>query len=171
MREHWLEIPEFPRYLVSNLGRVVNRLNDRVLIQSPDSGGYLRVKLYNSFDRFSVSVHRLVTGTFYDVDLSELEVNHLDGDKQNNHLWNLEVCTRSENMKHAYATGLSTVPKETRVLCVETGEVFRTLRAAARSIGVSDHKAIMRVLDKPNLSARGFHFESVVLGGDAQNDH
>lgn len=161
MIEHWIPIPAFPRYDVSNLGRIFDLRRQTFLIQTPDSMGYLRVKLVSPIGRFTVSVHRLVAGTFFDSDIADLEINHIDGDKQNNHIWNLEICNRSENMRHAYALGLVRVPKETKVLCLETGEVFRTMREAARSIGVSDHKSIARVLDKPHRSTRGFHFKTV----------
>lgn len=161
MRTHWIEINEHPRYLVSNTGRIWDRLRDRELGQTSDRAGYLRVKIAYGSDRWTVSVHRLVAGTFFDVDIEEYEVNHIDGDKTNNHISNLEICNRSENMKHAYSMGLVHVPKELAVRCIETGQEFRTMREAARAIGVSDHKSILRVVDKPQYSARGFHFESI----------
>ena len=51
-------------------------------------------------------IHRLVVDTFLQGVPRGKEVNHKDGDKTNNKLSNLEIITRSENMKHAYALGL-----------------------------------------------------------------
>jgi hypothetical protein len=159
--EHWIEVEQHPRYLVSNYGQVYDRRSDRLVKQQFDRAGYKRVHLTLPTGRLTVSVHRLVAGSFYAIDPSEFEVNHIDGNKANNHIANLELCTRSENMRYAYAMGAVRLPNETRVRCVETGEEFRTIREAARAIGVSDHKSILRVLDKPQYKARGFHFERV----------
>lgn len=57
-------------------------------------------------------VHRLVMMAFNPVEnMDELEVNHLDGNKKNNKLENLEWCTASENQKHAFKTGLQKARK------------------------------------------------------------
>lgn len=57
-------------------------------------------------------VHRLVMMAFKPVEnMDELEVNHLDGNKKNNKLENLEWCTTSENQKHAFKTGLQKARK------------------------------------------------------------
>lgn len=57
-------------------------------------------------------VHRLVMMAFNPVEnMGELEVNHLDGNKKNNKLENLEWCTASENQKHAFKTGLQKARK------------------------------------------------------------
>lgn len=161
MIERWIEHPIYSRYSASNLGRIFDAERNRVLTQTPDRVGYLRVKIWYAGERKTVSVHRFVVSAFFDVDEDFAEVNHIDGDKSNNKLFNLEVSTRSENMKHAYRRGLVRMPKETRVRCVETGEEFRTMRDAARHLGASDHKSIARVLDNPNRKAFGFRFESV----------
>lgn len=62
-------------------------------------------------DRKCFKVHRLVMNTFSPVENSEeLQVNHINGNKQDNRLENLEWCTRSENLLHAFKTGLETKP-------------------------------------------------------------
>lgn len=161
MTEEWREIHNAPRYLVSNCGEVFDTRMKRYLKQTPDKSGYMYVKLWTSTGRMTVSVHRLVARAFLGTPYGRPEVNHKDLVKSNNQVKNLEMTTRSRNMKHAYASGVVRLPRETKVLCVETGRVFRTMREAARSIGCSDHKSIVRVLDNPNRSARGFHFETI----------
>jgi len=64
--------------------------------------GYLKITKNGK----SVSVHRLVAQAFLPNPLALPEVNHKDGNKENNAVTNLEWCTRSQNMKHAYASGL-----------------------------------------------------------------
>ena len=70
--------------------------------------GYLSVKLQltNRLDQKTVTVHRLVAEAFLPDWNPLLCVNHIDGDKTNNRVNNLEIVTLTENMKHAYRTGL-----------------------------------------------------------------
>jgi hypothetical protein len=67
-------------------------------------GAYINTTYRNQGVTINIRVHRLVMLSF--VGLSELDVNHKDGNKTNNHLSNLEFCTKSENIQHAYKTGL-----------------------------------------------------------------
>lgn len=102
-REHWVPVKEDPDYEVSNLGNVRNRRNGRLLSQSlNDENGYYRVYLH----RKKYYVHRLVYHAFFDCEIDGYEINHIDGNKKNNHIANLERCTHEDNMKHAVRTGL-----------------------------------------------------------------
>lgn len=66
--------------------------------------GYLQVNLRKNGKAFSILVHRLIAKTF--LNCLNQEVNHIDGNKSNNALINLEISSRSANIKHAFATGL-----------------------------------------------------------------
>ena len=102
-REHWIIINDHPDYEVSNLGKVRNKRTGRLLEpQLNREYGYLRVCL-NSQRYY---IHRLVAAAFFDCNLKGLDVNHIDGNKLNNAIWNLEICTRKENIRHAFDTGL-----------------------------------------------------------------
>lgn len=59
-----------------------------------------------NYPRKSARVHRLVAMAFVPNPEGHTEVNHIDGDKGNNHCDNLEWCSRLENMRHAFANGL-----------------------------------------------------------------
>lgn len=122
MEEIWKDIPNYETaYQASNLGRirsldrfVRNNIGKRLIrgqILKPviDPNGYYHVsiKIPNSdLKRRSVKVHRLVADTFLLKIPGKLKINHIDGDKANNGISNLEYCTTSENIKHALATGL-----------------------------------------------------------------
>lgn len=99
-------------YEVSDLGRV-RRLRTRSRLNAPlvlapflCSGGYLMVTLRTDRGDKARLVHRLVAAAFIGEPPVGHEVNHLDGVKVHCASSNLEYATHSENMKHAYATGL-----------------------------------------------------------------
>lgn len=99
-------------YYITSDGKVFNKFF-KPLKQHLDKDGYLRVRLTditkNKIDkRVFKSVHRLVYKCFtINLDnFDNLTINHIDGNKTNNNLYNLELITRSENNKHAYKTGL-----------------------------------------------------------------
>lgn len=97
--EEWRTIDEFPRYQVNNYGDVWDTVKRKYLRQS-NAKGYKLV----SFRRFDGSyamrsVHRLVAIAFLGRQ-DFLEVNHIDGDKSNNVLENLEWVTHYANMRH-----------------------------------------------------------------------
>src|SRR5699024_4237076 len=72
-------------------------------------GDYYRVLLYKDGVGKQFLVHRILMETFVPNPLKKEQVNHIDGDKTNNDLNNLEWVTKSENQLHAYATGLQKV--------------------------------------------------------------
>jgi HNH endonuclease len=141
-------------------------LKDRYLKQSPDRIGYLRVKIHTSDGRRTLSVHRLVANAFYDCDLSVHEINHIDGDKQNNFIWNLEVCTRSENMLHAFTHGLAKpVFEPLKIRIRETNLIFDSTGQVDRYLNVSSG-SVSKTLRGLQPTCRGYTFE--VIGGDAK---
>lgn len=161
MREHWIPSYISPRYVVSQLGRVYDYRRDRILIQTSDRAGYLRVKLWVLGERKTVSVHRLIAGSFFDVDIEDWEVNHIDGDKQNNAIWNLELTDRSGNMLHAFQLGLARPTFEPfGVRIVETGEEFESTGQADRYLGVSPG-SVSKTLRGLQPTCRGYTFERI----------
>ena len=97
------------RYLISPNGYVYSIKRKRNLKPFKNEKGYLIVDLYKDCQRRSVKLHRLVAETFLPNPCGHKEINHKDGNKENNSVENLEWCTRSENLKHAYANGLKKV--------------------------------------------------------------
>ena len=93
-------------YLVTEDGKVINRITKKVKKTYLSKNGYERVTLWNKGKQYKMSIHRLVA-TKYIPNLKNLpQVNHKDGNKTNNSVSNLEWCTQSENMKHAYKNNL-----------------------------------------------------------------
>lgn len=121
--EQFVTIEGFPNYSVSNRGKVMTYQNDKdgkLLKPQKDAQGYLHVRLYDGTADRGVyasgyakpkleKVHRLVSLHFLtkpDKD-NYYEVNHKDGNKQNNDVTNLEWVTRQENIQHSWNIGLS----------------------------------------------------------------
>lgn len=116
MQEQWRKLKGFEGYEVSNEGRlkalskpkwngfVYYDTPEKIMKQSVTKNGYLVARISNK-TRY---VHRMVAKTFLENDeFQNLDVNHIDGDKTNNHISNLEWCTRDFNIKHAERIGLT----------------------------------------------------------------
>lgn len=112
--EVWKNIKGYENYQVSNFGRVKRKSGfdeskhyrkEKILKQN-NAKGYFQVALYKNKKRKDFKVHRLVCNAFLINNKNKKQVNHKDGNKLNNNISNLEWCTPSENIKHAYKTKL-----------------------------------------------------------------
>ena len=104
-----VEIDGYPMYRILDDGRVFGMYEAEFLKFGYNSKGYQQVALRRDNVSTTVSVHRLVAEAYLDAPVNgeKLTVNHIDGDKTNNHISNLEWNTYSENLQHAYNTGLA----------------------------------------------------------------
>lgn len=91
---------------VYRIGRGVELKPGRLMTQFVNRGGYKFVFLFNSKTNTRFLIHRLVATAFLENKMQSETVNHIDGNKTNNHISNLEWCTRLENIQHAIDTGL-----------------------------------------------------------------
>lgn len=97
------------KYLIDENGNIWSPYRGgKYLSPAPTKKGYYRIVLQTNQGRKTFQLHRLVLETFNPVNNCEnLEVNHIDGDKSNNSLSNLEWCSGSFNVRHALDTGLA----------------------------------------------------------------
>lgn len=128
------------KILQKNGYRVVERFCRGTLVKPVVVRGYKKVSLSNgrTIKKKLVSVHRIVATGFLPNPLGLPQVNHKDGNKLNNTVNNLEWCTPSGNILHAFAHGLSKRSNRIKVKNVKTGEVFDSITEAAKTIGKSD---------------------------------
>lgn len=102
----WVSIVGYPNYEVSDRGDVKNVRTNKTLGRRLDRDGYRNVQLYKNGRGLNHKVHRLVAEAFIESIDGRDQVNHLNGNKEDNRVENLEWCTRSENTRHAYKSGL-----------------------------------------------------------------
>lgn len=176
MDREWRKVQGNPNYSVSNDGLVKSDKRNKIKDQRLGTTGYSIVDLYDGEGtRRTCRVHRLVAESFIDNPECKEEINHLDGIKTNNNVENLEWATKSENMLHAYATGLNPHhasygmlgkknPNAGRhgkpVRVIETGEEFDSIIECANSLGIRD-RGICDVLNGHQNTHGGYHFERV----------
>lgn len=173
--EIWKDIPEsHGRYQVSSLGRVKGPYG-KILALHEWKSGYLGASIHIRVDkRRLMRVHRLVATAFIPNPEGKPQVNHIDGNKKNNRVENLEWCTASENSRHCIDV-LGKRPEGIKVKCVETGKIYRTAGEAALDVGLKSGTSIQVVCnggtrtsfregkwkEYPVRTARGFHWEYV----------
>ena len=91
------KINSLSNYCINEYGFILNIRTRGEVVPSVSKKGYLQVCLTN---KNTYSIHRLVALTFIENEENKPEVNHIDGNKLNNHISNLEWCTTQENLEH-----------------------------------------------------------------------
>lgn len=185
--EIWKPIKGYEgQYDVSNLGNIRSlsyHQTEKIkkLSPFPDKKGYLQVDLRKR----SIKVHRIVAETFIPNPENKQQINHIDGNKSNNRVENLEWCTQSENQKHAYKNGLkpksvarsktkevkdllnkyrneSNEKRKTPVIAtnIATGEKyqFESQSEASRQLGVPQ-RSVGRICYGKQKQSNGYVFE------------
>lgn len=176
MCEEWKPISGFEGlYEISSYGRVKSFKvypSGKILKPSPDSNGYLRLSLSKDGKKSDATVHRLVAEAFLPRIDGKTCVNHIDGDKANNQLDNLEWCTYRENAQHALMTGLyngiseeatmkgvrRSAKNRTRQVIRSDGERFRNAAEAASAIGANRHSIYTAIRRKAPLYGYRFSY-------------
>lgn len=99
--EMWKDIEGFEgRYQISSWGRVRNK-DGMILKPYTNNKGYVKISLQEGRRAIKKRIHRLVAQAFIPNPYNLPQVNHKDGNKQNNSYTNLEWVTNSENLRHA----------------------------------------------------------------------
>ena len=168
----WIKVKENPNYEVSDDGNI--RRNGHILAKNLDKkSGYYKINLYDNGKKITRRINRLVAEAYISNPNNLPEVNHIDGDKANNNVSNLEWVTKSENMQHAFKNGLARPSygmlgkknpnagrKGKPFKIVETNEVFNTLAECEKRIK-GNNRHINDCLKGRQKTHRGYHFEYI----------
>ena len=115
--EIWRDVVGYEgRYQVSNFGRVKSfkHKHPKIMSANEQSKGYMLLRLYKNGKSKNFGIHILVAQAFISNPEQKGEVDHRNGDKTNNCVWNLDWVTRRENAVRAYQLGLIPVQKGTQ---------------------------------------------------------
>lgn len=158
--EIWKTIIGYDGYQVSSFGRVKsfrrNKKIGHILIECDDGRGYSIIGLLRSKKKYTKRIHQLVANAFLPNIKNRKEINHLDGNKKNNRVSNLEWSTRLENLTHAIGAGLMKYKsgenhhRSKLVLDLATGIYYGNGREAAEAKNIN----YMTLLHKLNGSKR-----------------
>lgn len=184
INEIWKDIKCYEGlYQVSNLGnirklRFINNITNKEkqfnITPQIINSGYYKVVLYKNGKYKNKLLHRLVAETFIDNPYNKTQVNHRDGNKLNNSVENLEWCSQSENMKHAYKNNLivsyaagkyganSLKAKKVNMLDKKTRKIIKTFGSlidAAKYIGVNKSCHIVSCCKGRLKTAYGYKWE------------
>ena len=156
MEEVWKDVPGYEGlYRVSNTGKVFGIKRKNILAAAPNEKGYMYVVLYKNGKMKSQRVHKIVMLAFCGKS-NGLEINHIDGDKKNNNLSNLEYCTHYENMHHAIRSGLSDKRKAV-VAFDDFGNKVKEYDSIVEAEADNHIKGIGRAIKSKNRAA-GFYW-------------
>lgn len=142
------EIEKYPMYIAYPDGRIYSNKSNKFLKFSYDNQGYARVGLYiGNYKAKTIKVHRLIAESFIPNLENKIDVNHINGIKTDNRVENLEWCTRSENLKHAFDNGLKIVTDKQiegvkerfrkPVIDINTGIEYKSLKDASEKLNIN----------------------------------
>lgn len=154
-------------YLITDEGDVISMKLNKPICQWVDNVGYKQVKLFKDGKKCYKRVHRLVAEAFLPNELNLPQVNHIDGDKLNNNISNLEWCDNKENTQHGYDNKLYHSKRRSIKINVynkNNGEyicTYKSIRETADKLHIN-RKTLSRILFEDKENNYDYKFEAIL---------
>lgn len=138
-------------YVACNDGTIWSNKSNRELKCRDDKNGYYRFNIIFKGNHTTLMMHQVICKAFKENPDNKPQINHVDGNKKNNHIDNLEWCTCKENIRHAYDSGLcdktkygnhhlsKLKPEDVLYIKRELKSKEKSLAELARMFNVSSH--------------------------------
>ena len=165
MKELWKELDDLPNYEISNMGRLRNKNTLRILKTRISKLGYEQITITYGGEKYFRTIHRLVATAFLINPDNKPEVNHIDENKLNNSVGNLEWVTRKENLNHGAWKLKKIQSRDKAIYAYKDGEVleFPSTKICAQTLGLiptNVTQALKRLnKDGSKKTIKGFTFE------------
>lgn len=166
MEEIWKRIEWSPDYEISSYGRLKSykrdKTNGKLIKLTPRKTGYITVQIddIRTGKIKLTGVHRLVAEAFIPNPENKGDVNHIDENKSNNHVDNLEWMTRKENINYGTHNEQVSEFRKKKIECIELNKIFDSLTQASKELGISGSN-ISRVCNGKRSQAGGFRWRYI----------
>lgn len=158
----WKLLNNYQNYLISEYGDVKNKKKKKLLKPTINKKGYLRVDLsYNK----SLLVHKLVYETFVGKINNELVIDHIDGNKKNNHYSNLQQITSKENTRKGNRCKKIKMKDNVNNVVL----VFETFTDMLKYVGYSEFYTTKTINNSKKFKDGKYEIVDIWLGGDANH--
>ena len=132
------DIPNYEGlYAATEDGRIYSYRSKRFLIPNKTQKGYLHTTLTKNGKAKTYKIHRLIAETYIPNPNGLPQVNHIDEDKTNNCINNLEWCDSKYNINFGTRNEKSAKARRKKIQCVETNEIFNSLTEAAKNKNIN----------------------------------
>lgn len=176
IREQWKPIKDFEYYYISNLGNVKStrrwsgtKFYNRehlISLYVNKKNGYVYANICKNNKSYNFRVHKLVAENFIDNPNNYTQINHIDGNKKNNKVDNLEWCTGSYNIKDMYKRN-GKYDKDNEI--IQKYQELKSCKKTAKLFDVSS-ETIRCILKRNNIKRTNKGGRPIRLGGDVDDE-
>lgn len=136
--ERWKRIKKYPNFFISSKGRLWNTSSHNIWCENLDKDGYYRKTFGSGKDQENIRIHKLVATHFIPNPLNLETIDHIDGNKTNNDITNLQWMSRGDNVRKSFLGDFGvnrSKPMHKKIMCLETGIIYDSACQAQKDTG------------------------------------